>query len=108
MPVSPSAEQFARMIFFWSEEILRQTITQNGEADVQVYSVIAHETATGYAQCFKHDVENLQMGRLTQSGFDFSDQIKSEWGLPDMLERLQSEKGFTNHQAVHQVDLGSR
>ena len=36
---------------------------QNGETDVKVYSVIAHETATGYAQCFEDDVDNDQMAR---------------------------------------------
>ena len=105
LPVSPSAEQFARMIFFWSDEILKQTATQNGEADVSVYSVIAHETATGYAQCFREDVENLQMGKLTQSGFDFSEQIKSEWGMPNMLDKLAAHQGFTNPQAAHQVEV---
>ena len=105
LPVSPSAEQFARMIFFWSDEILKQTATQNGEADVSVYSVIAHETATGYAQCFRRDVENPQMGELTQSGFDFSEQIKSEWGMPDMLDKLATKQGFTNPQAAHQVPV---
>ena len=93
------------MIFFWSDEILKQTATQNGEADVSVYSVIAHETATGYAQCFREDVENLQMGKLTQSGFDFSEQIKSEWGMPDMLDKLAAKLGFTNPQAAHQVQV---
>ena len=105
LPVSPSAEQFARMIFFWCEEILKQTVTQNGEADIRVYSVIAHETATGYAQCFKEDVDNLQMGQLTQTGFEFSEQIKSEWGAPDMLDQLAAKQDFVNPQVVHQVTL---
>ena len=49
---------------FWAQEILKQTQMQNGESDVSVYSVIAHETATGYAQCFADDVANEQMGKL--------------------------------------------
>jgi 6-pyruvoyltetrahydropterin/6-carboxytetrahydropterin synthase len=37
-------------------------VTQNGEGDVEVYSVIVHETDTGYAQSFIEDIENTQMG----------------------------------------------
>lgn len=61
---------------------------QNGETDVSVYSVIAHETATGYAQCFAEDVDNVQMGELRLGDFDFSDQVKAEWTDPLMYDKL--------------------
>ena len=64
LPVSPSAEQFSRIFFYLAQQVLASTITQNGEGDVEVYSVIVHETDTGYAQSFLEDIENAQMGEL--------------------------------------------
>ena len=96
LPVSPSAEQFSRVVFFWTREILKQTQMQNGETDVKVYSVIAHETATGYAQCFEDDVDNAQMGALRLDDFAFSEQVKQEWHDPLMYEKLKTGETFTN------------
>ena len=103
LPVSPSAEQFSRVIFFWADAILRQTETQNGEADVSVYSVIAHETATGYAQCFREDVNNEQMGKLCLTDFAFSEQVKAEWHDPNMYDKLIAGERFVNPQVDIQV-----
>ena len=105
LPVSPSAEQFSRVIFFWAQCILNQTQTMNGEADVSVYSVIAHETATGYAQCFIEDVANEQMGKLTLEDFEFSEQIKQEWHDPMMFDKLIAGESFTNPSVDLQVSL---
>ena len=96
LPVSPPAEQFSRVVFFWAREILKQTQMQNGETDVKVYSVIAHETATGYAQCFEDDVDNAQMGALRLDDFAFSEQVKQEWHDPLMYEKLKTGETFTN------------
>lgn len=96
LPVSPSAEQFSRIVFFWADAVLQQTQMQNGEADVSVYSVIAHETATGYAQCFREDIENQQMGKLTLASFEFSEQIKAEWADPNMYDNLLNGVAFVN------------
>ncbi len=105
LPVSPSAEQFSRVIFFWAQEILRQTQMQNGEADVSVYSVIAHETATGYAQCFADDVANAQMGPLTLEAFEFSAQVSSEWHDPQLYRKLIKGEKFVNPSVAMQVTL---
>lgn len=103
LPVSPSAEQFSRVIFFWVNEILKQTQMQNGESDVSVYSVIVHETATGYAQCFLEDVINAQMGLLTLSDFEFSPQVKAEWHDPLMYDKLIAGEHFFNPKVQLQV-----
>lgn len=103
LPVSPSAEQFSRVVFFWAREILKQTQMQNGETDVSVYSVIAHETATGYAQCFAEDVDNEQMGALKLEDFEFSEQVKKEWHDPKMYEKLINGEKFVNPNVVLQV-----
>ena len=104
LPVSPSAEQFSRVIFFWAKQILEQTHMQNGEADVSVYSVIAHETATGYAQCFEDDVLNAQMGEVMLSDFDFSDAVKAEWSDPLMYDKLINGEKFVNPTVSLQVN----
>lgn len=103
LPVSPSAEQFSRVIFFWVNEILKQTQMQNGEADVSVYSVIVHETATGYAQCFREDVANEQMGKLELTDFEFSEQVRAEWSDPQMYDKLVRGEKFYNPQVSLQV-----
>ena len=100
LPVSPSAEQFSRVVFFWAREILKQ----NGETDVKVYSVIAHETATGYAQCFEDDVDNAQMGALTLGDFEFSEQVKAEWHDPKMYDKLKKGEKFVNPMVKLQVE----
>lgn len=103
LPVSPSAEQFSRVIFYWADKILQNTQTQNGEQDVAVYSVIVHETATGYAQCFYEDVINPKMGELLLDNCIFSPQIMAEWGDSLMIEKLKNNKKFINPTPNHQV-----
>ncbi|AXI02784.1 6-pyruvoyl trahydropterin synthase family protein [Aquirhabdus parva] len=103
LPVSPSAEQFSRFFFFLADTILRQTITHNGEGDVTVHSVIVHETATGYAQCFRADVENEQMGLLKLQDFEFSEQVQIEWADPQMFEKMKQGLTFENPLVEHSV-----
>ncbi|MDR2129629.1 MAG: 6-pyruvoyl tetrahydropterin synthase family protein [Odoribacteraceae bacterium] len=57
MPVSPSAEGFALLLFFLVDNILRHTVLSNGEGEVQLHSVRVHETATGYAEAFREDMK---------------------------------------------------
>lgn len=64
LPVSPSAEQFSRLFFCLVDRLLSQTEMVNGEAEVVLYSVIVHETETGYAQCFRDDIDNPNMGEI--------------------------------------------
>ncbi len=103
LPVSPSAEQFSRIFFFLVQQVLNQTITQNGEGDVEVYSVIVHETDTGYAQSFAEDICNVQMGILDLAQIQFSEQIQSEWRDPTMYEQLKKGQCFLNPMVELQV-----
>jgi len=103
LPVSPSAEQFSRVIFYWADKVLTNTITQNGEMGVSVYSVIVHETATGYAQCFGEDVANESMGKLSLDEFEFSEQVKAEWGDGELFDKLKRGEKFVNPQPLRQV-----
>lgn len=105
LPVSPSAEQFSRVFFFLVDAVLKHTNMQNGEGDVTIHSVIVHETDTGYAQCFREDIENVQMGELSLAEIVFSEQVKSEWTMPDMYDRLKNSDLFDNPTVDLQVKV---
>ncbi len=79
LPVSPSAEQFSRVIFLMAERVLSCTEMQNGEREVTLHSIIVHETETGYAQGFKEDAHSELMGKISLEEIVFSEQVKSEW-----------------------------
>lgn len=91
IPVSPSAEQFSRLIFRLVEAALETTEMKNGESGVQLHSVIVHETETGYAQCFREDVVNPRMGLIDLDLIEFSPAIIAQWGDPKLYERLKSK-----------------
>ncbi|ENW07673.1 6-pyruvoyl trahydropterin synthase family protein [Acinetobacter beijerinckii] len=105
LPVSPSAEQFSRIFFYLAQQVLNSTTTQNGEGDVEVYSVIVHETDTGYAQSFQEDIANEQMGLLTLDQIEFSEQVQLEWSDSKMYENLKNGIKFQNPNVELQVDI---
>lgn len=105
LPVSPSAEQFSRIFFYLAQQVLNSTVTQNGEGDVEVYSVIVHETDTGYAQSFAEDISNEQMGLLALDQIIFSEQIEMEWSDPEMYRNLKSGLKFQNPEVDLQVKV---
>lgn len=105
LPVSPSAEQFSRVFFYLAQQVLASTETQNGEGDVAVYSVIVHETDTGYAQSFIEDIQNEQMGHLSLHDIIFSAQIQTEWADPEMYEKLKQGIKFQNPSVELQVKI---
>ena len=105
LPVSPSAEQFSRIFFYLAQQVLKSTETQNGEGDVEVYSVIVHETDTGYAQRFLEDIQNTQMGELDLESIEFSEQVRLEWSDPEMYEQLKQGAKFQNPKVELQVTI---
>ena len=96
LPVSPSAEQFSRVIFVLVDAVLKQTVMQNGEVDVSLHSIIVHETITGYAQCFRYDVENPRMSLIHLDEIVFSEQVCSEWSDHQLFEKLKQGEIFVN------------
>lgn len=96
LPYNPSAEQFSRVFFVLIDRLLNLTNMQNGERDVKLHSIIVHETATGYAQCFKEDAYNPNMGVINLDEVIFSDGIKEEWDDFGFYERLKNADRFTN------------
>jgi 6-pyruvoyltetrahydropterin/6-carboxytetrahydropterin synthase len=103
LPVSPSAEQFSRVFFVLIDAVIRNTEMNNGEADIALQSVIVHETATGYAQCFREDVQNPRMGPIALEDIVFSEQVRAEWPDPDLYGRLQRGEKFINPLVEQQV-----
>jgi len=88
LPVSPSAEQFSRVIYLMVEGVLKCTKMQNGEREVTLHSIIVHETDTGYAQGFKEDAYSKMMGEIVLKDILFSEQIKREWRDPHLWEKV--------------------
>ena len=100
LPVSPSAEQFSRLFFCLVDRLLRQTEMVNGEAEVELYSVIVHETETGYAQCFRDDIDNPNMGEIDFEKIFFSEAITSVWADPQLFEKIKRGVRLKNPSAI--------
>ena len=100
LPVSPSAEQFSRVIYLMVERVLACTKMRNGEKEVQLHSIIVHETETGYAQGFKEDAHSELMGKIALEEIIFSEQVKSEWSDPQLWEKLLRKETLLNPERV--------
>jgi len=100
LPVSPSAEQFARVIFLIVERVLLCSDMQNGERDVKVHSIIVHETETGYAQGFREDAYSTLMGEIKLEDIIFSKQIQNEWSDNTLWEKLLAKTRIINPKKV--------
>ena len=100
LPVSPSAEQFSRVIFVMVDRLLQLTSTVNGEKEVKLNSVIVHETATGYAQCFAEDAYSKAMGKIELEDIVFSEEVKSDFNDVELLEKMINNMPFINPKAV--------
>jgi len=100
LSVSPSAEQFSRVIFVLIDALLKLTSTLNGEKEVKMHSVIVHETATGYAQCFKKDAYSKDMGELHLKDIKFSDEVLNDFNDSKLLEKMIAGEMFINPQSV--------
>ena len=96
LPVSPSAEQFSRVIYLIIERILACTDMQNGEREVKLHSIIVHETETGYAQGFKEDAHSSLMGKIALEEIVFSKQVQSEWSQSDIWSKLLKQEAIKN------------
>lgn len=85
MPVSPSAEAYAIMFFRMIDAMVRVTEWNNGEKDPKLHSVRVHETATGYAEAFREDLEWVD---FDLNDVIFSDGILAEWSDPNMYQKI--------------------
>ncbi|MEA1891246.1 MAG: 6-pyruvoyl tetrahydropterin synthase family protein [Campylobacterota bacterium] len=100
LPVSPSCEQFSRVIFIMIDKLLKLTTSVNGEKEVKLNSVIVHETATGYAQAFKDDAYSTAMGIVDLENIIFSDEVRDDWGDSELWEKIKKGESFLNPHSV--------
>ena len=100
LPVSPSAEQFSRVVFLMIERLMQLTNTINGEKEVKLHSVRVHETDTGYAECFVEDAHNEMMGAVRLKDISLSEAIKDDFKDRQLWEKLLRGERFTNPEAV--------
>ena len=100
LPVSPSAEQFSRVIYLMVERVLSCTDMQNGEREVNLHSIIVHETETGYAQGFKEDAHSELMGKIRLEDIYFSKQVQSEWSDSSLWRKLLAKELIKNPKKV--------
>ncbi len=100
LPVSPSAEQFSRVIYLMVERVLACTDMQNGEREVTLHSIIVHETDTGYAQGFKEDAHSELMGTIKLEDIVFSPQVQSEWSDSKLWDKLLNHTHIKNPKKV--------
>lgn len=100
LPVSPSAEQFSRVIFVMIDTLLRLTQSINGEREVKLHSIIVHETDTGYAQGFREDAYSQKMGLIELEKIVFSEGVREEWGDPQLWEKMMAGEVFINPDTV--------
>ncbi len=100
LPVSPSAEQFSRVIYLLVERVLACTKMKNGEKEVKLHSIIVHETETGYAQGFKEDAHSKFMGEIRLEDIMFSKQVQSEWSDVTLWQKLLGNESIENPKKV--------
>ena len=100
LPVSPSAEQFSRVIFVMIDRLLSLTSTANGEKEVKLNSIIVHETQTGYAQCFKDDAYSEAMGTINLEDIKFSEQVLNDFRDSSLYEKILKNEKFINPTSV--------
>ncbi|PHQ65724.1 MAG: 6-carboxytetrahydropterin synthase QueD [Sulfurimonas sp.] len=100
LPVSPSCEQFSRVIFVMIDRLLQLTSSVNGEKEVKLNSVIVHETDTGYAQAFSYDAYSKDMGYIELDSIIFSDEVKNSWTDSELWEKVKRGENFKNPTSV--------
>lgn len=92
IPQNPSAEQFCRIFFVLIDKLLSLSLMNNGEKNVKLHSIIVHETATSYAQCFRDDAYNENMGKIELEDIKFSSDIIDEWEDKLLFEKIKAGK----------------
>ena len=107
MPVSPSAEAYSLMFLYVIDKIVQATEFNNGEQNVQVSSVRVHETATGYAESYRED---LDLVTYDLNDIKLSVQVQDEFSDPQMFKKLKaygaqelSDKPFVNNIVEQQI-----
>lgn len=78
MPISPSAEGYALLLYVMIKDLLEKMDLNNGEGALNLHSVRVHETETGYAEAFEED---LAMVNFSLEDISFTKSISDNWKL---------------------------
>ncbi|MDD5159763.1 MAG: 6-carboxytetrahydropterin synthase [Sulfuricurvum sp.] len=100
LPVSPSCEQFSRVLFLMLDRLLSMTQMVNGERGVKLNSIIVHETETGYAQAFEEDAYSELMGLIDLNTIHFSDEVRKGWSDSRLWDKMLFGEVFVNPHTV--------
>ena len=84
VPVSPSAESFARIFFNLITEYLKSTEFKNDESNVELQAIRVHETDTGYAEVTEYD-EAIKLNDII-----FDVHIAKSWSDPLLYEKVKA------------------
>lgn len=104
LPISPSAEGLSLLMVYFINKILKATKFNNGEGNVVCTKVTWHETTTGSATAFLHDL-NMLPAKLPCT---FSEGVVRDWSeemvefITDML-LLNKGEYFINPAIEQQV-----
>ena len=101
LPFNPSAEMLSMFVFHYIQTILKNTITNNNEGDVRLAAVRYHETATGYAECNKEDVDKLYPA---DDQVVFSEGVIRDWGH-DLTKVIFNGETVVNPEVKKQINL---
>ena len=84
VPVSPSAESFARIFFNLISAYLKSTQFKNGETNVELHAVRVHETDTGYAEVTEYDTD------IALEDIEFNSTITNSWKDSLLYEKVKA------------------
>lgn len=104
LPFNPSAEMLSVFVHRFSQMIMDNTITQNGEGCIGVKSVKYHETATGSATSSEADVITF-WNPLWETQIRFSDGVVKDWSK-DLKSIIIKNEKVTNPKIKQQIKIG--
>ena len=97
LPVSISAEMLSLLFLKAVSFIMEKTKFNNKEGIIKVDSIIVHETKSGYAQSFLHDLDNPKFPAIDLNKIYFSKNICKDWKQKNWWYNLFQE----NYQIVN-------
>ncbi|MDR1461419.1 MAG: 6-carboxytetrahydropterin synthase [Campylobacteraceae bacterium] len=100
LPVNPTAEQFARVIFLMIDLLLSRTIFTNKEGKININSVIVHETDSGYAKASSKDAYSESLGMINANNIIFSNAVKEDWRNPELWQKILDGENMVNPKLV--------
>jgi 6-pyruvoyltetrahydropterin/6-carboxytetrahydropterin synthase len=100
LPVNPTAEQFARVIFLLIDLLLSKTVFANGEGKININSVIVHETDSGYAKADSKDAYSNILGIINPNDIVFSDAVKEDWHNPKLWQKILNSENIINPKSI--------